>query len=90
VGEGGGRPRLAQEPGPGLFIGLDIVAQRLQRDTAVQPHVLREIHLAHTAASEPLEDAVVADRFADHETSIMTLAGGRRGPLGGAGGATPA
>ena len=81
VGEGGGCPRLAQEPGVGLLVGLHVVPQRLQGHGAVQPDVLGEVNLTHATAAEPLEDAVAPDRRADHKGSIMDPAGGRRGPL---------
>ena len=81
VGEGGGCPGLAEEAGPRLLVGLHVVPEGLEGDAAVQPDVLGEVHLAHSAASEPLQDAVASDRFADHEEIIMAPGGERRGPI---------
>jgi len=80
VGEGGGGPRFAQQPGVSLLVRLHVVTQRLQGHGPVQPDVLGEIHLAHSAHSEPLEDAVPPDGRADHRGTIMDLTGLRRGP----------
>ena len=73
-------PCLAEQPGPGVLVRLDVVPERLEGHRAVQAHVLGEVDLAHAAASEALEDAIVPDGLADQEWAIMAPAPAGAGP----------
>jgi hypothetical protein len=57
---------LTQEPLLGLGSLRGRFAQELQRDFAMQMDVFGEIHHAHPARADVLDDAIVRDRGADH------------------------
>ena len=58
--------RLPFKAGQCLSIFGYFVGQKLQRDKAVQFHVLGLIDDTHPAAAQLLDDAVVRDSLADH------------------------
>ena len=53
--------RLGREADPRLAIVRELGLQRLHRDVAVEPIVVREVDDAHPTAAEDAEDAVAAD-----------------------------
>ncbi len=57
--------RLLLEARQPLGIGGVLLRQNLDRHLAAQARVFAEIHLAHAARAEQLEDLVRAERFAD-------------------------
>ena len=61
-----GRARLAQEALGRLRIVRAVLRQELQRHAAGQLDVLGQIHDAHAAGAERVEDAIVRDGLADH------------------------
>jgi hypothetical protein len=69
--EGGSGLRLSLEATSCLRVLSHFVRQELQRDEAVQFHILGLIDDAHTAATELLDDAVVRNGLADHWQRIL-------------------
>ncbi len=63
--------RLAQEALLGLGVVQQVRRQELQRHRALERRVLGLVHLAHAALAQLLDDAVVADRLADHNRTIL-------------------
>ena len=57
---------LSQQTLLGALIGSDFCWEELNRHFAAEPLVLSQVDLAHTAAPELLDDAVVRDGLADH------------------------
>jgi hypothetical protein len=47
-----GRTRLALEALDGVRVGLEPLRQRLDRDDAVEPRVVRAVDLAHPSGTE--------------------------------------
>jgi len=72
VVEGGGGSRLALEPLQGDPVVEELLGQELQGHPTTQTRVLGLVDHAHSAPTEPVQDAVVGDGLADH---------GKRGSL---------
>ena len=62
---------LANQPIAGFGVGVDVVGEKLQRDAAPEALVFGQIHLAHAAAAEPLENVIVEDRRSDHPSACF-------------------
>ena len=58
--------RLLLETRQPLSILRETLGQNLDGHFASEPRVLRQIHLAHAARAERLEDRVGTESFADH------------------------
>ena len=56
-----GGARFLAQPRPHPIVAKQVRRQRLQRDRAMQPRVVREIHHAHAAAADNALDAIGAD-----------------------------
>ncbi len=67
--EGGQRLGLALEAVQPLGVRGQLGRQQLERHLPLEPRVLGAIDLTHAARAELLEDAVVAQGAARHETS---------------------
>lgn len=63
--QAGRDPRLAQEPLPERRVVGELGRDHLQRNSALQPEVIREIDDAHPTASEQLAHGVARDVDAD-------------------------
>src|SRR5713101_4368211 len=59
---------LALEAGQGLRVFGDVIGQKLQGHKSVEGHVLGLVDHAHAAAAQLLDDPVVRDGLADHQT----------------------
>ena len=67
--------RFAEEALDRQAIGRRLGKQQFERDASPEDQILGEIHLAHAAAAELLEYAVVRQRLADHwELTIIVPA----------------
>ena len=72
VMQSGGGLSLPKEPLLGLFVVQQMRGQELEGHIALELLVLGSIHNTHAALAELLDDAVVADRPADHDAQILT------------------
>ena len=59
--DGGRRPGLAEEPLPGEGIGRPVRRQHLDRHPPPHGEVLGQVHLAHPAQADPVEQLVLAE-----------------------------
>ena len=82
VVEARGEPRLAEHPLAEPFVVGEALAQQLQGDRALEPHVERAVHLAHAAAPGKSADLVAGDEltrrnpsFYCHRPSRVVVAG---------------
>jgi len=64
--ESGGGFGFSQQTLFGALIGRDFCWEEFNRDFPVEPLVLSQVDLAHAAAPELLDDAVMRDGLADH------------------------
>ncbi len=62
---------LSQQTLFGALIGRDFCWEKLNRHFPVEPLVLSQVDLAHAAAPELLDDAVMRDRLADQCRSSL-------------------
>ena len=76
--ERGRRPSLPLEPLQGLRVRGDVLGKKLQGDPAAEPEVLGQIHDAHSAGAQLLQDSIVGDRFVEHGRFGRMLAAGTR------------
>ena len=65
--QGRGRSRFLREPPYAVLIGDELRRQHLHRDLPAEPHILRQIHLAHAARAELFDDPIVGNVPANHE-----------------------
>jgi hypothetical protein len=76
VVEGGGGPRLLDEPSAALRVVVaraPLIGKELQGDGAVQAGVLGLVHDTHPPASQLFDQAVVGDALADHRAPRATM-----------------
>src|ERR1700736_4767960 len=66
--QGRGCSSFTLEPLKRLRIVCQFFREKLQCDVAAELQVFRLIHHTHTATAEFLEDAVMRDGLADHDT----------------------
>src|SRR6202035_5819490 len=66
--QGGCRLRLALKAGQRLRVTGDFFGQELESNEAVEPRIFSFINDTHAAAAELLNDSIVRDRLADHES----------------------
>jgi len=69
VGQGGGAPRLAHETLDVLVVGLEVLAENLDGDEAVERLFVGLVDHAHAAAAELGNDGVVTDSI--HAASLI-------------------
>src|SRR5437773_6608129 len=69
--EGGGGPSLALKTFEDLWILGDALVQKFKRDESAHLHVLGLINHPHPAATEPFQNAIVGNCFADHRMVVM-------------------
>jgi hypothetical protein len=62
---------LSQQTLLGALIGRDFCWEEFNGDFPLQPLVLSQVDLAHAAAPEFLDDAVMRDGLADHWSRIL-------------------
>src|SRR5690348_11282793 len=65
--QGGSRSRFALKALQSAGIFFQLSGEELQRDVAPQAEVFGFIHHAHSAAAKLAQNAVVGDRFTNHE-----------------------
>jgi hypothetical protein len=78
-----GRLCLALEAGESLCVFGDFIGKKFQSDEAMQPHILGLVDDSHSSTTEPLDDAVVRDRLADHWAEMLGLDFGQVNKDGG-------
>ena len=73
------RLRLAAEAIDALLAAGHVRRQHLERHLAVQVGVFGEVHLAHAAFTELVEDPVVRNCLSDHPGAPSSVVAGRKG-----------
>ena len=66
----GERERFPAKALPGGIVGKSARGQHLERDVAAQALVPRAVHHAHAARADLLHDAIMGQRFSDHDPSL--------------------
>jgi hypothetical protein len=51
----------------------DFGARKLERDSPVEHRILGDVHISHTAATEPRQDEIVTELFANHSQCELNL-----------------
>jgi hypothetical protein len=75
--QGGSRLGFLHEPPHALGIGRDVAGENFQRGLAIEPGVLRQIHLAHAPGAEDREDLKAAETSAGRKRQRGDYTGGQ-------------
>ena len=66
-------PRLLEEAGPIGFGSGDRRRKEFERHVPVEGQTLGLVHDPHSPMSEHREDTIMADGFADYDTTFLSL-----------------
>ncbi len=66
-------PRLSQQAGRGFWTARRLRVEKLERHSALEGRVLREIDRAHPAGTNVADDPVMGDAGADHPRDLTLV-----------------